>query len=78
MEVTQMAAQNRVAEARNREAISRAKLAALAGISEQTLKRVEDGTRNVAPLTKAKIVRGFNNLPNKQREYTREYLFPNG
>lgn len=77
MGLTQMAAQNKVAEARNHEAISRAKLAALASISERTLKKVEEGTRNVAPLTKAQIVRGFNSLPNKQREYTREYLFPN-
>lgn len=78
MELKQMAAQNRVAEARNHEAISRSRLAAIASIAEATLKRVEEGRRTVAPLTKAKIVKGFNSLSNKQREYTLEYLFQNG
>jgi transcriptional regulator with XRE-family HTH domain len=73
-----MAALNSVKEARTQEAISRAELARRTGLSDRTIKHVEEGTRNVAPLTKDKIVKGFNALPNKQRQYTREYLFPNG
>ncbi len=71
-----MAKSNRVKEARSVEAVSRAELAKKGGPSEQTIKRIEDGRRNVAPLTKDKIVRAFNNLDRKKQNYTREYLFP--
>ena len=71
-----MAAQNRVLETRLEEGVSRAELARRAGISETTLRRVEEARRNVSPLTKAKIVRGFNNLLEKSRDYTFSDLFP--
>ena len=71
-----MAKPNRVREVRDKEAISKADLARKADLSERTIKRVEDGKCDCAPLTKHKIVRAFNNLVNKQLDYTIEYLFP--
>ena len=65
-----------VALVRNHEAISRAELARLAGISERTLKRVEDGVPTISQNTRAKVVKGFNALMKKQRKYTTEHLFP--
>jgi transcriptional regulator with XRE-family HTH domain len=53
-----------------------ARLAQLAGIDEKTLRRVEEGRRNVSPNTKAKIVKAFNMLPDKQQQYTFDLLFP--
>lgn len=74
----QMAALNNVAEVRTREGLSRARLAKLADLDEKTLKRVEEGTRNVAPISKHKIVKALNLLLDKQHNYTFEDLFPNG
>ena len=71
-----MGKKNMVALVRNHEAISRAELARLAGISERTLKRVEDGVPTISQNTRAKVVKGVNELMNKQRKYTTEYLFP--
>lgn len=73
-----MAALNNVENVRTREGLSRARLAKLADLDEKTLKRVEEGTRNVAPLSKHKIVKALNSLLDKQRTYTFEDLFPNG
>ena len=71
-----MAKPNRVKESRDKEAISRAGLARKAGIAERTIKRVEDNSLTIAPLTKNKLVNGFNVIENKKRTYTLEYLFP--
>ena len=71
-----MARQNRVKEARTKEAISRAELGRRTHLAERTIKRVEDNTRSMAPLTKNKLVNGFNTIENKKRVYTLEYLFP--
>jgi transcriptional regulator with XRE-family HTH domain len=71
-----VAADNGVRAARTQEALSMARLAQLAGIDEKTLRRVEEGRRNVSPNTKAKIVKAFNMLPDKQQQYTFDLLFP--
>ena len=67
---------NRVQESRKFEAISRAELARIAGLAERTIKRLEDGKNNTSQLTKDKIVKAFNGLEGKQRDYTHTYLFP--
>jgi transcriptional regulator with XRE-family HTH domain len=67
---------NRAKESRQAEAISRAELARRSDLADRTLKRLEENMHNVAPLTRSKIVKGFNTLEQKQREYTIEYLFP--
>jgi transcriptional regulator with XRE-family HTH domain len=71
-----VAADNAVRAARTQEAISMSELARLAGIDVKTLRRVEEGRRDVSPNTKAKIVRAFNALPRRQQQYTFELLFP--
>lgn len=70
-----MAKQNKVKKSRDEEAISRAELSRRAGLAERTIKRVEDNTRAIAPLTMNKLVNGFNAIENKKRNYTVEYLF---
>ena len=69
---------NRVKDSIRGEAKSRAYFARKADLSEQTLKRVEEGNGNISQLTKNKIVRAFNELEEKRRDYTEEYLFPDG
>lgn len=71
-------AKNRVKEARLQEGMARADLAKCSDLSEPTIQRVERGNENVSPLTKNKIVNGFNSRPNRKREYTYAYLFPDG
>jgi len=72
-----MSPKNKVRDSRTDEAISRAALARAARLSEKTIQRLEEGNGEIAQLTKNKIVRAFNELPNKKREYTLKYLFPN-
>ncbi len=71
-----MVHKNRVLESRQAEAISRAELAKQGGPTERTIKRIEEGQGSCTPLTKFKIVKAFNSLLNKQREYTLDFLFP--
>jgi DNA-binding XRE family transcriptional regulator len=70
-----MAKTNRVKEAREAEAISRAELARRSGVVDKTIKNIEEGITNCMQHTKTKIIKGFNSLENKQRDYTIEYLF---
>lgn len=72
-----MAMQNRVKASRDEEAISRAELSRRSSLSERTIKRVEENALSIAPLTKNKLVYGFNALENKKHDYTIEFLFPN-
>ena len=69
---------NRVQESRRAEGLSRAAFARLAGITDKTLKSVEEGADHVMQHTKDKIVNAFNALLHKKREYTHAYLFPDG
>jgi DNA-binding XRE family transcriptional regulator len=71
-----VAAKNRVTQARMAEALSKADLARKSGLSDRTVHRVENGRRTISPTTKSKIVKALNSLPDKQRDYTIEYLFP--
>jgi hypothetical protein len=58
------------------EALSKADLARKSGLLERTVHRAENAKRTISPTTKSKIVKAFNSLPDKQHNYTLEYLFP--
>lgn len=68
---------SRVEETRVREGLSRSKLARLAEIAAKTIKRIEEEDETVTEESKNKLVKGFNKIEGKLREYTYEYLFPN-
>ena len=61
--------------AREQEGMSRAALARECGMAEKTLKRAEDG-EGVSAVTRHKIVKGFNRLPDRLDSYTHDMLFP--
>jgi DNA-binding XRE family transcriptional regulator len=73
-----MAATNRVQASREDEGVSKAELSRLAGISERTIRNIEEGLRAVSPTMKGKIAKGFNRIADKKLDYTVQYLFPNG
>lgn len=60
--------------AREREGQSRAALARLAGVSERTLRRAEDGEA-ISEVTKGKILKGFHKVPDRLRDYSYGDLF---
>ncbi len=71
-----MAPQNRVKASRLDETVSRAEFARLCGLSEKTIARIEADLNTPMDITTRKLVNGFNSIPNRRREYTIEYLFP--
>jgi transcriptional regulator with XRE-family HTH domain len=59
---------------REQEGLSRAALARAAGVSEKTLQRLELG-KNASTVTKAKVVKALNRLPDRLQTYTSAGLF---
>lgn len=61
-------------ESRKREGQTLVALARRAGVSERTLRRAEDGG-SISEVTRSKIVKAFNKIPDRLRDYTAEELF---
>lgn len=65
---------SRLRNAREAEGVSRAELARRSGVSERTLQRAEAGD-DLSTVTKHKIIKAFNKLPDGLRVYTISDLF---
>lgn len=66
---------NRLREVRESEGISRAALARSAGLVEKTVQRAEAG-EPVSNVTRHKIVKALNRMPDKLRSYSVDDVFP--
>jgi transcriptional regulator with XRE-family HTH domain len=75
-QVVIMAAQNNLRSIRTNEGLTITDLARLSKVSTKTISRLEEGSRNVAPATKAKVIKGLNKVSDKLKEYTLEDVFP--
>jgi transcriptional regulator with XRE-family HTH domain len=64
-------------EVREREGLTRAALGRAAGVSDRTLRRIEEGGA-VSEATKGKVVKALNRLPDRLADYSVESLFPGG
>jgi transcriptional regulator with XRE-family HTH domain len=68
----------RLRQLREEEGLSRAALARAAGLSERTIKRIEDGDMEYAPtaVTKNKLRLGLNRSATNRHDYSLTELFP--
>lgn len=70
-----MGSENKVRQSRIREGLTQTELAEHARLSAKTVSRVEKGDNSVLDSTKHKLVKGFNKIEDKRRDYTFDFLF---
>lgn len=69
---------NNLQQIREAEGLAKAKLARQSDVSVDIITDAETRRRRLRPESQNRIVNGLNRIPNKQREYTVDNVFPNG
>lgn len=71
-----MAKCNNLKKIREEAGLSKAELARLSGVSETTIRHVENSKREVTEKTKHRLVNALNKSNHKPKEYKFEEVFP--